>query len=196
VDWIQRSTSYSIAGFRMRCTVAAGENEGPGVFACYWNSNAVGGITQFHIRAAVFDLASLNLIGQPHIFNSSWCYGYPAVSSNTRGDIGVSLARGGRAGGGGEALNGRVAIADNYTGAIGFVQTTYQVAAGTHNPSRHGDYFTVRRMVPCGKYFAATNFALNGGTGLSNVNSRYVIFGRNESFRCVQQFGGKFPFDP
>ena len=53
-DFIERGTSWSIAGFRLRSVVAAAANGGTGVFAAYWHSAPISGRPQAYIRAAVF----------------------------------------------------------------------------------------------------------------------------------------------
>jgi hypothetical protein len=100
-DYIERNTGWDILGFTHRCAVANGTNQRTGVLACYWNSAAVRGIPQGHIRSAVFSLSNLALTGQPHIWNANACFGFPTVSANVKGNLGVSLAAGGRKGGGG-----------------------------------------------------------------------------------------------
>lgn len=184
-DWIQSSTAWTITGFRMRGAV------GPQGLAFYWNVGADASHTQGHVHSAVFRESDLAVIAQPHIFNNGSCFGYPAVGVNDRGDFGLSIAYGGKAGGGGSAAQSYVAVDDEYTPGVGYFQTIYLTASGTHNLNpatggRFGDYFTVRRQAPCGLYFAATNYALNGGTAVANVNARYVEFGRGRDYVCEQ----------
>ena len=94
-----RAIDTILAGFGLRGTAAPGANGGSGVFAAYWTVSADAAHTQGHIHAAVFNLSGLGLLAQPHIFNNGFCFGFPAVSANKRGDIGITLASGGRAGG-------------------------------------------------------------------------------------------------
>jgi hypothetical protein len=186
-DWIVRSTSFSITGFRMRGAVGAGR------VGWWWNvsADAVAGHNQAHIHAAVFTESTLALLTQPHIFDSTMCTGYPAVAVNARGDLGISLAKGGRAGGGGPAVMGFVGLDDDFTAGIGNFSPLVRVAIGTHNPPgtaanppRWGDYVTVRTDQPCDLAFVATSYAHNGGTALANVNARYVEFLRGRDNQC------------
>ena len=189
-DWIERSTAWSIAGFRMRCALAPGYNyarDKTGVLACYWNVGTDASHTQGHVHSAVFDLTTLNVISQPHIWNNNHCFGYPAVSSSKRGDIGLSIAWGGRAGGNSTAAQGAVGLDDSFNaGAVGSFGTVFTTASGDYNrpDGRFGDYFSVRPHEPCEKWFTATNYALLGGTSATNVNSRIIQFGRRQSNRC------------
>lgn len=189
-DWLERATSYSIAGFRLRGALGGNSSAGAHL-GFWWNVSEDANHPQAHIHAAVFTEPSVTLVSQPHIWNSISCFGYPAVAANERGDFGISLAHGGRAGGGGLALHGDVGMSDEYSnggtpGSIG--STVYTVATGTHNPPgpdfRYGDYLTVRQHEPCDLFFSATAYALNGGTSVSNVNARYVEFGRNRDNKC------------
>ena len=134
-------------------------------------------------RSALFRESDLFLIGARDLWNNNFCIGYPAVSVNDRGDYGYTIAGGGRAGGGGTAVKGYVGFIDEYTISGNMM---YLTASGTHNPSngRFGDYFTIHRQTPCGLFFVATNYALSGGTGIANVNSHYVEFGRGRDYVC------------
>jgi hypothetical protein len=194
-DFIEKQTAWDIFGFRHRCTAAPGANGGPGVLACYWNVGADTAHTQGHVHAAVFNLSGLGLIAQPHIFNQNTCFGFPVVTANKRGDIGLSIAFGGKKGGGGTAARGYVGIDDEFTSGIGFFGTVFLTASGTHNrsDSRYGDYFTIHPYEPCEKWFTATNYSLLNGTAVANVNSRYIEFGRNQSIRCYKAHADDIP---
>jgi len=182
-------------GFQLRTTAAPGALGGPGVLASYWQVGTDAVHPQGHIHAAVFRLSDLVLISQPHIFSSAFCFGFPQVTANKRGDIGITLAVGGRAGGGGTAARGYVGLDDEFTSGVGAFGTVFLTANGTHNRSdgRYGDYFTIHPYEPCEKWFTATNYSLLNGTAVSNVNSRYVEFGRNQSVRCYRAHRDQVP---
>ena len=143
----------------------------------------------------VFALSGLAVVAQPHIFNTGFCFGFPIVTANKRGDIGITLAAGGKAGGAGTAAQGYVGIDDEFTSGIGVFGTVTLTASGTHNRSdnRYGDYFTIHSYEPCEKWFSATNYARLNGTAIGNINSRYIEFGRNQSFRCYQAHRNQLP---
>lgn len=179
-DFIERSTSWSITGFRLR-----GASSG-GYLAFYWNVGPDSAHTQGHVHAAVFSKPGLTLVNQPHIFNNTFCFGYPVVATNERGDIGISIAAGGKSGGGGAAARGFVGIDDEYTAGIGVFGSVTLTASGDRNRSdgRYGDYFTCHECEPCDMFFNATNYALSGGSTAAFVNSRYVEFGRGRDKPC------------
>jgi hypothetical protein len=177
---------------------------GHDTLAFYWQVGADTAHTQGHIHAAVFRLNGPKgavgiLNNEPHVFNNAFCFGFPHVSANKRGDYGMSLAFGGRLGGGGTAAQGAVGIADDFSSASpGVFASFVSTASGTHNRSdnRYGDYFSIHPYEPCEKWFFATNYALNNGTAVANVNYRVVEFGRNRDFRCYAAFKDHFPDTP
>jgi hypothetical protein len=180
-DFIERTTAWSIAGFRMRGAV--GDNN----ILFLWNVGADASHPQGHVHAVLIREHDRVVIGQPHVWNSTRCFGYPALAANVRGDFGLSIAMGGNAGGGGggpTAARGYVGIDDDFTTGVGVWQTVYLTATGNYNRSdgRFGDYFTVRPWNPSGLWFAATNYSLLGGTSVTNVNARFVEFGRGRDF--------------
>ncbi|WP_146604037.1 hypothetical protein [Micromonospora deserti] len=179
-DFIERATSWSAAGFRMR-----GALHGSRV-TWYWHSAPTGGITQGHVRAASFRTSDLTLVEEPHIWNAGHCFGYPVVSGNVFGDLGISIAAGGAAGGGGAAAQGYVGVDDTPGDPIAF-GTVILTASGTHNRTdgRYGDYFTVRTNAKCQQTWVGTNYALSGGnTTSAHVNARYVEFGSSLDAGC------------
>jgi hypothetical protein len=196
-DFIERSTSFSIAGFRLRGAAAPGALGGPGFIAFYWNVGPDAVHTQGHIHAAAFALSDFALLAQPHLFNNTTCFGFPIVTANKRGDLGITVAFGGKAGGGGSAAQGAIGVDDEFTTGTGFFNLAL-VASGTHNRNdgRYGDYFTIHPYEPCEKWFSATSYALSGGTGVANVNSRYVEFGRNQSKKCYDAHRNQAPQAP
>jgi hypothetical protein len=178
-DFVERSTSFSIAGFRMRGAT------GGGLITFLWPSSPVASQTQAHLRGITLNI-SLTVQAQPVVFNNSFCISYPALSSNSAGSLGLSVAFGGQAGGGGNAAQGAVAVDDTDSAGV-FFPSLFLTAAGTHNRSdgRHGDYFTVRQSSRCSDTWVATNYALDGGnTNSSHVNARYIEFQSDDNPPC------------
>jgi hypothetical protein len=135
---------------------------------------------------------ALTLVQEPQIFFGDRCAGEPNVGTNDRGDQGLSIALGGANGGNGPAVTTAVGMKDQFNpGPGGFFLLT--VAAATHNPTRFGDYTTVRRNAPCGEFFDTTGYGLNNGTGLANVNARYVEFGRGRDAQCYNAWNNAVP---
>ena len=175
----------SIHGFNRRGAV------GNGLVYFYWNVGPDSSHTQGHVHSAIFRQVGLTLLTQPPMFISrnAACNGIPGISTNDRGNLGISTAIGGRAGGGGTAARGYVGISDDFT-TLGVFPSVRLTANGTHNRTdqRYGDYFGIHRHNPCGNSWSAMNYALNGGTGTANVNSRYIEFGRGRDVGCNNEY--------
>jgi hypothetical protein len=178
-DWIERGTAWSQGGFRMRGAV------GKGLLSFFWNATPNGASRpQAYVRGAVFRESDKTLLSQPDIFNGGFCFGFPNVAANWRGDLGLVVGAGGKAGGAGTAVHTDIGIRDDLTtGAFGSLTN---VTSATHNPSdaRFGDYFSIQAQSPCGLFWSATAYSLNGGAAAANVNDRYVEFGRGRDNKC------------
>jgi hypothetical protein len=179
-DFIERSTAWSITGFRGRTAVGGGQ------VTYLINAANDGGHPQAHLRGQAISRSSLGVIANLAVWNSGTCFGFPALGSNSRNDLGLSLAVGGKAGGGGSAAQGYVAVDDASSAGIFFPSVTL-TAGGTHNrsDSRFGDYFTVRGNDQCPGAWGATNYSLkNGNTSSANVNARWVEFRSTSQPAC------------
>jgi hypothetical protein len=189
VDW-STALNTSIVGFSVRTAIG---ND----FVHVWTAVAPdAGHTHAYIQGAMLRIGAaqdaLTLVQQPQIFFTDRCAGLPNVGANDRGDQGLAIALGGAQGGGGPAVTTGVGMKDQFNpGPGGFFFLT--VAAATHNPSRYGDYFPVRRQSPCGEFFAATGYGMNGGTALANVDARYVEFGRGRDDQCYRAWRDAAP---
>ena len=128
------------------------------------------------------------------------CFGYADVHPNARGDLGITVAFGGKAGGNGRALGAGVAIEDEYTKGF-YVNKIYVTSAGTDMPSsknkswdqRYGDYLSVKPHEPCSLWWIAGNYALRGGGGPKNVVGHYVEFGRYRDRNCWERWNETVP---
>jgi len=179
-DFIERSTAWSIAGFRMRGATGGGR------VTFLWPSSPVGSQTQAHLRGVSLNTSGFGVLEQPVVWNNGICISYPALSSNAFADLGLSLAAGGIAGGSGSAAQGYIAVDDSGSPGSIFFPSLVLTASGTHNrsDSRFGDYFTVRKNSRCTNSWVATNYALDGGTATSNVNARYIEFQTTDDGTC------------
>jgi hypothetical protein len=184
-DFIERSTATGIAGFRTRCTMASGVDQPTPVLACY-NHSAPNGAARPHayLRGTVFRISDRVLISQPDIFNNVHCWGYPAMSSNSRGNIGMAVAFGGRTGGGGNAVRGAVGIKKSAAAVGSFITTASGVA--NRSDGRYGDYTTTERYHTCTAWFGATTYAWDSSPvdAANDVNARWTEFGREGDLAC------------
>lgn len=180
-DWIERSTAFSITGFRMRGAT------GGGTLQFLWNAAPDTQHTQAHVHGVVFRTSDLARIAEPRVFNNSFCFGFPALGSNQFGEYALSVGLGGdNVVNSGTNARGGVGVDDSSSAGF-FFPTVQTTATGTHNRSdgRFGDYFTVRNNERCANTWNATNYSLlNGNTLASHVNARYVEFQSNSDPPC------------
>ncbi|HEV8558151.1 MAG TPA: hypothetical protein VGR06_17395 [Actinophytocola sp.] len=187
VNW---HPSTSIVGFPVRVTFG---NDFVHAWAEVSND---AGHTHAYIQGAQFRVGAaqnaLTLVQQPQLFFTDRCAGSPNFGANDRGDLGYSVAIGGANGGGGPAVAPCVGMKDQFNPGPGGFFCILTVGA-THNPTRFGDYFTVRRQAPCGEYFAATGYGFSGGTALGNVVAVYTEFGRGRDQQCYLAWRNSIP---
>ena len=121
---------------------------------------------------------NFNLIQQVQIWNSSYAFAYPALSTNAcTGEVGLSFEYGG---------NGN--YEDHVVGFWGDY-VAYRTTASNLGTNRFGDYVTIRQTAATkknpGNLFNAFGYGLNTatppGTG-TNVDVHYVLFGRPASY--------------
>lgn len=179
-DWLEGAFAPSLVGFDLRGAVGAGR------LTFLWPVGPDRLHPQAHVHAAVLRESDFKVLNQPHLFHDTLCLGLPAIAPNDRGDLGLTIAAGGTRGGGGPAVKGFIGIDDDFTPGPGNFPIIFLTANATHNPAdeRFGDYFSIRRHNPCGLFWVATNYGLNTGTDVGNVNARYLEFGRNRDRGC------------
>jgi hypothetical protein len=178
-----RAQDTSTLGFGTRGAVGGGR------VTFFWPVGPDASHTQGHVNGASWRTSDLVRDASPVIFNNGSCFAFPVVGSNARGELGLSIANGGQAGGGGVAAQGWVGVDDDDSSGI-FFPTVFIVATGTHNRSdgRYGDYLTVRsnhRHDSCNSQWVATAYSLDGGnTSSADVNARYVEFRSDNDAVC------------
>jgi hypothetical protein len=165
----------STQGFQTRGAVHGGR------VTFFWQAGPDAAHTQGHVHGASWRTSDLVVDASPVIFNNGNCYAFPVIGGNAFGELGISIAGGGVAGGGGAPALGFVGVDDADSAGI-FFPLLDLVANGTHNrpDGRWGDYLTVRnnhRHSACRSQWVASSFSLDGGnTSPSHVNARYVEF--------------------
>lgn len=101
---------------------------------------------------------------------SSVCFGYPDVTANSRGDLGLIVGVGGSSTGGSAAVSS-IGISDDYSrsGFRGFFGSVSTCATATDQGSRWGDYLTARVQEPVDTAFIAAGFGVVSGVGKTHV---------------------------
>ena len=160
-DWLSRTDPRITGGWI-----------GKGRIGFMWTANSNGARQLPHVRVVRIDEATKQLIDEPDIWSNNVAFAYPDVSSNDRGDIGVSMLFGG----GRFNLGHAVGIRDDADTRWRLVGTAF----GTDMPRRGtaGDYTTVRRHSPGGLTWIAAGYSQQGGPEQSDVEPRVGHFGR------------------
>jgi hypothetical protein len=123
-----------------------------------------------YAQIARIDATSLNVLENINLWDADVAISYPALTSNSNGEVGVSYMSGG-----GQTFPSHV------VGILTGTRRNVITASGAHGPAGQnwGDYLTIRRHSPNAKVFAATGYTLQNGSGRQDGNPRFVLFGRS-----------------
>ena len=132
-----------------------------------------------HIQIAKFDVGgNFKCVEQTQIWNPDIAFCYPSLTTNSQGEVGVSLAWGGGTNFGSHA----VGILGDF---VVWFQEPSQMTSTFVDPSdkatksRFGDYLHVRLAYPDTTYFSAFGYAvLKASDGSATRDSLYIEFGR------------------
>ncbi len=146
-----------------------------GVVTFAWSANRMNNRPFPHVRVVRIDESTKQLIDEPDIWNRNYAFAYPALCPNARGDVGISLFRGGNTIHPGHVVGVRTATGNSWN-----LQATRN---GTHGPSdgKWGDYLDICQYSDSGNSWYASGFTLQGGGGRTNIEPRVVRFGYRES---------------
>jgi hypothetical protein len=148
------------------------------------------------IQIARIDAATLTLLDNINVFDSQNATCYGALTTNTKGEIGISYM-----------IGGKTMAPSHVVGIFGTGGATRQdvvVAKGDRGPldpdngkGEWGDYLTCRRVYPNEKLFAASGFTMKGPGDGSNTDAtpHFVVFGRASDIGAVAP-GGAAPVAP
>jgi hypothetical protein len=159
-EWLSRSDGRITGGW-----VA------DGVIGFAWSANKEGNERPFpFVRVVRIAEAAKALIDEPDIWNRNYAFAYPAVCPNKRGDVGITLCRGG-----GSIHPSHVVGAWNPTNASWELKGTRN---GTHGPDdfKWGDYIDIKQFSGNGLSWIANGFVLRDGPNRTTVEPRVVQF--------------------
>lgn len=136
-----------------------------------WSANSRAGRPFPYVRVVEIDPAAAQATADRDIWNPTFAYAYPNGCPNDRGDVAITLFRGG----GPWQPSLLVGIWDATLGRW----RLRRAKDGTNGPAdnKWGDYLTCRRHAPDGLTWVACGYTLQGGTGLPHVEPRVVVFG-------------------
>ena len=132
-----------------------------------WGAPAGNNFRQPHVQWVAFNRSNnFSLVTQAQIWNSSYAFSYPALATNSQGEVGMSLEYGG----GGNYENHVVGFWGDFV-----VYITTSTNVGT---TRFGDYVTIRQDAANTNRFDAFGYGLRQTSGVTRSDTRYVVFGR------------------
>ena len=145
---------------------------GNGTIGFAWSANRIDTSRPLpYVKVVRLNEQSKAVIDEPDIWNPNFGYAYPDISPNDRGDVGISLFRGG----GSFFPSHVIGVWDDASR-----QWKLQIAkSGTNSPTdgKWGDYLGCRRHAPNGLTWLAAGYTLQGGGDRSNIEPRVVHFG-------------------
>jgi hypothetical protein len=167
LDWNAHHVLNADSDGRVRGAALAG---GEVWFA--WSAGSDAQYTQPHIEIARVSTTSLTLNSQEAIWNASYAFARPSLTSNSAGEVGMAFFWGGVG-----TYNGNSAVAILTGTAEGA-----NVASSAIGTPWWGDYITVRQDAPDTTKFTAGVFAI-GNCSTCNSGFRndpyFVVFGRS-----------------
>ena len=142
-----------------------------GVIGFAWSANRINNRPFPHIRVVRIDEATKSVIDEPDIWNQNYAFAYPALCPNARGDVGISLFRGG-----GTIHPGHVVGTRKAGGSTWHLKATRN---GTNGPNdgKWGDYLDICQYSDRGYSWYASGFTLQGGGNRTAIEPRVVRFG-------------------
>lgn len=134
-----------------------------------WNAGQGGGFTNPHIQVVKVRTSDYTVIEQMQIWNNDYSFAYPCFSTNSDNEVGISLGWG-----------GRTTEAHHAAGFMGdFVVYYPRLSASSIN--RYGDYTSIRRYSPNGRWFDAAGYTTQNNPnppGGQFQDPHYILFGR------------------
>ena len=128
------------------------------------------------IQVARIDATDQTLIENISVFDEQSATAYPALQTNSNGEVGIAYM-----------LGGKTRFPSYMVGFLSEPRKSIEVAVGTRGPldpdenkGEWGDFLGLRRATPRTNLFAAAGFTMDGtGNGMNrDVTPRFAIFGR------------------
>lgn len=171
-DWLTKLRSFpgnAILG-STRVTSVAGARQGVNQVWFAWSAPSGNNFKQPHVQWIAVDRSNnFNVVSQQQIWNSSYAFAYPAFSSNSQGEVGMSL----EFGGGGNYQNHVVGFWGDFV--------VYITTASNTGSTRFGDYVTIRRDAANPARLDAFGYGMLKATPPATgtvTDTRYIQFGR------------------
>ena len=164
-DWLTKLRNFPVNAVlgSTRVLTSGGRQVNQIWFA--WSAPSGNNFRQPHVQWVALNRASnFSLITQQQIWNNSYAFSYPAIASNSIGEVGLSLEYGG----GGNYENH---VAGFWGDFIVYITTSSNTGS-----TRFGDCVTIRQDANRPERFDAFGYGMRSGPTRSDTH--YVVFGR------------------
>jgi hypothetical protein len=142
-----------------------------------WNVQEGGGFTYPYINAATFNEATKAYIGRPFVWNGSYCWLYPSMAVNSRGDLGLVMN-------GGAKPNIYASLDDDYNGAPPpWEVLTIATSLKRPSDSKWGDYNTSRPEHPTSVVFRGGAHVIRTQSNCCKASPFVFVYGRERDRR-------------
>ena len=137
-----------------------------------WSAGRGGANNRPHpyVQVAKIDSRTFRLKESINLWDRNFATAYPALGTNSRRQVGISLMLGG-------GQHHPSFVVGTLTGLDRFVLAR----RGTRSPAgdEWGDYLTLRRRYPNPRLFCGTGYTRQSGAGSNDATPTYVVFGRS-----------------
>jgi hypothetical protein len=174
-NWLARTGPGRIRG----AARFKGSNKGRIFFA--WTASSGDSFSQPHVRLVELNPQNnFNVVDHGHIFNTQFAFGYPALATNTAGELGLAL----EAGGGSKGSLDKCDHSGSFQNFVVGFQGDGKLHRMTHSVlglSAYGDYITLHRDAKNSGRFDAFGYGMekdpNNASSIIAID-HFVIFGR------------------
>lgn len=180
-DWLTKASSFPNAG------VIGATRRNNEVWFAWMASSGTGAPGGFNFPNANVQVVKIDptnnyqRIDQFPIWNNDYAFAYPALATNSQGEVGIALAWG-----------GKTFDANSAVGILGDFVVWYPEAS-TFSTTRWGDFVTARQASPQTNLFAGFAYAIikdSTKTAGYYFDPYYLLFGRNS---IINPGGGSGP---
>jgi len=136
-----------------------------------WTGSSNANFKNPQVQVLEINPSDYSVISQWQIWNDDYAFTYPSLTTNSNGEVGISLGWGGRS-----------YYGNNAVGILGDFVVWYPELSTISNSSRYGDYFNVARNTPNSPLFDASGYAVLKNTPPAvgqRFDPYYIQFGRN-----------------
>lgn len=171
VDWMTKLNDFP------RYDIIGATRAGKILWLAWSASNGAGASGTFnfpnaHVRVAQVDVTTMQSVGEMQIWNPDYAFAYPALNTNSKGEIGIALAWGGK----NDHANAAVGILGDF---VVWFQNGSEVTT-----TRWGDYVSCRRAARKASRYAGFAYFIKKDAARASgyyFDPYYVVFGRQST---------------